>query len=339
MSNEKQTTLIKIDVWSILKIAIILLIAVFLYFIRDILFIIFIAGLLATIISPMIAFFERKKIPRFLGTLFVYIGVFMILALVGVTVVPTVISQGKVLSEQLPELLSSILSKIQPESQAQFADIVDKWFAKSSLDAMSIFSVLGTVAGQVLSFVMIFVLAFYLSIRKKGVETAANLLIPDKYQKFFKNFINSVQKEIGAWARGLAMLCLFVGIMVYVGLTILGVKYALTLAVIAALVEIIPYIGPWIGLLIAIIITLAQSPALVLFVVGLYLIIQQIENILISPYIMHKAVGLDPLIIILALMVGGKLAGPIGMIVAVPCATIFSILLRYYIEHKQKLIE
>jgi predicted PurR-regulated permease PerM len=182
---------------------------------------------------------------------------------------------------------------------------------------------------------MIFLLSFYLSIRKRTVREFVNSLVPEKYQNFLENFINAAKEEIGAWARGMCLLCLFVGGLVYLGLIIMGVKYSLTLAVIAGLFEIIPYVGPWLAGVIAAMVALTQSPSLALFVIIFYLVVQQIENAVISPNIMHRAVGLDPMVVIVALLIGGKLAGPMGMILAVPLATIITILIKYYLRYKK----
>lgn len=342
-NNKENVTLIKFDIWSIGKILLIFVILWFLYVLRDVIFIVLIAGLLATIINPMVNYFEKKKIPRWAGALFVYLSVLLVLILIGMAIVPAVVSQTKLFIDEIPEFLDSILNKvqagIQAGSQEQFLDMFNNWLNKSSLSAKSIFSVLGTVAGQVMSVFMVLVLSFYLSVRKKGVRSFIDSLVPTKYKKFLADFSESVQKDIGAWARGLLLLCFFVGTLVYLGLLILGVKFSLTLAVIAGLTEVIPYLGPFIGAVPAVLMALTQSPTLALFVLILFVVIQQIENIFISPYVMYKAVGLDPLIIILALLVGGKLAGPIGMVLAVPAATIVAILIRYYLKHKKELIE
>lgn len=332
------TTTIKIDLWSIIKIILIIGALWVLYLLRDVILVVLIASLLATVINPIVNYFERKKIPRWMGALFVYLGVLFILILIGLAVVPAVVDQTKLFIAQLPNFLKMIFSKIQtniqPDSQSQFFEIINKWFDKSSLSSLSIFSFLGTVAGQIISILMSFVLAFYLSVRKECVSSFVHSVMPDKYHEFLDKFLESAQKEIGAWARGLLLLCLFVGIFAYTGLLILGVKFSLTLAVIAGFTEVIPYVGPWLGSLPAILIALTQSPTLALFVLILYVVIQQIENALVSPYIMHRAVGIDPLVVILALLIGGKLAGPVGMILAVPAVTIIYILIRHYSKFK-----
>jgi len=161
-------------------------------------------------------------------------------------------------------------------------------------------------------------------------------LVPARYRDFVKNFITSSQREIGAWARAALFLCLTVGILTYLGLLILKIKYPLTLAVIAGLTEIIPWLGPWLGAIPAVIFGFIQSPSLGLLVILLYVVVQQIENSLIVPHVMHKVVGLNPLIVILAILIGGSLAGPIGMLLSVPITTVIAILIRDYLALKEK---
>jgi predicted PurR-regulated permease PerM len=111
-----------------------------------------------------------------------------------------------------------------------------------------------------------------------------------------------------------------VGCLTYIGLYFLGIKYALTLALVAALLEIIPYIGPILAAIPAVILGFAQSPFLALLVILLFVVIQQLENYIIVPQVMKKTVGLNPIVIIIVMLIGAKLAGVIGIILAVPVA-------------------
>lgn len=333
--SEQNTTIIKFDLWSIVRIILVALGLWFLYLIRDVILIIFLAGLVTAIITPAVNYFERKKLPRWLGALIVYIVIVLILIGISLILIPTVVAQAKLLAVQLPQFLQSILSKISPESQSEFLDIFQKWLSKSGPSSgKAVFSFLGSVAGQIISFFMVLVIAFYLSVKKGAVREFTDFIIPERYQKFLQDFLNSVQKKIGAWGRGLLLLSLFVSFMVYLGLTLLGVEYALTLALIAGLTEFVPYIGPLLALIPALVVVLGQSSTLALLVIILYIIIQQIENILLSPYIMHKALGLDPLIVIVVVLVGAKILGPIGIVLAVPITTIISILVKDYLRYR-----
>jgi predicted PurR-regulated permease PerM len=143
-----------------------------------------------------------------------------------------------------------------------------------------------------------------------------------------------IQKDIGAWGRGLLVLCLVVGLMDYIGLKILGVNFALALAVLAGVLEVVPWLGPWLAGIPAVVVALTQSPIKALMVAILYIAVQQIENNLIVPQVMRRAIGLNPLLVILILLIGAKLAGPAGIILAVPIVTIIVILIKEYLRIK-----
>lgn len=338
MSAEK-ITVIKPDFKSILKIIGIGLSLWFLYLIREILLIVLAASLLSTIISPAVNYLEKKKLPRWLGAFFVFLGMLLALALIFSAIVPMVISQSRLFVQQIPSVINSFFNDLSLGIQTEVSSFLEQWLETSPLNGGVVFSLLGNVAGQIFSFFTILLIGFYLTVRDRRKNKIFVSFFPQRYQKFFENFIDSSKKQIGDWGRGLLSLSLFVGILSYLGLSILGVKFALTLALVAALTEAIPYIGPWLGAIPAVIIAFLQSPTLALLVIILYVVIQQVENVLLTPNIMHRAVGLDPLVIIVILLIGGKLAGPLGMILAVPLATICSILVREYQKYKKTVSE
>ena len=131
-----------------------------------------------------------------------------------------------------------------------------------------------------------------------------------------------VQRKLGRWLQGQIVLGLIVGILVYLGLSILGVPYALFLAILAGILELIPIAGPLIALVPAAALAFVHSPLLGLLTVFLYGAIQQVENHILVPKVIQRVVGLNPVIVILALLVGGNLAGVVGIILAVPVTTV-----------------
>ena len=115
-----------------------------------------------------------------------------------------------------------------------------------------------------------------------------------------------------------------IGLIIFIGLSLLQVKYALILALLAGLFEIIPWLGPWMAGTTAVVLSFFQSPFLALLVVILYIVVQQLENNLIVPQVMKKAVGLNPVVVILALLIGGSIAGVLGAVLAVPTAAVLA---------------
>ncbi len=188
----------------------------------------------------------------------------------------------------------------------------------SSSIASNIFSTSLRILGGLVSVIAILVLAFYMVVEKKAFEEFLETILPSEQKKQIVSLIKKVQKRIGSWFLGQISLMIIVGIAVLIGLSILKVKYALVLALIAGVFEIVPVIGPIVAGIIAIIIAFGQSPILALLVFLLYVGIQQIENHILVPKVMQKAVGLNPVVILVALLIGAKLYGITGAILAIP---------------------
>jgi predicted PurR-regulated permease PerM len=213
--------------------------------------------------------------------------------------------------------LSGPLQNLLVQASGYFKNITSSFFA-------GIFNLLGGVMSALLTIVI----SFYLIIEENGVERFVKNVIPQKMQHRSLNIIKKVQVKLGRWFVGQVSLGFIVGIMSYVGLYLLGItEYALVLAMIAGMLELVPYVGPILSAIPAIIIalTISLNDALLTFV--LYFFIQQFENYLIVPKVMEKSVNLHPIIIILAIMIGGKLAGVMGAMLAVPVTAIITIIL------------
>jgi predicted PurR-regulated permease PerM len=195
--------------------------------------------------------------------------------------------------------------------------------ATSSLQnaASGLFSTLYNIVGGIFSLVIILVITFYMVVEQGAIRKLIWSLTPENKQSYIMDLFNRMQIKIGLWLRGQLILCLAIFALTYVGLLMLGVKYALILALIAGLTEFIPYLGPLLGAVPAVFIAFTQSPALALFVIILYIVIQQIENNILVPKIMEKAVGMNPIISIAVLIAGFSIAGVMGALLSIPVAT------------------
>src|SRR3989344_924882 len=184
-----------------------------------------------------------------------------------------------------------------------------------------VFTTLSAFFGGLTSFVLIVVFSFYFSMQETGVDDFLRIVTPNKNQAYVLGLWKRSQEKIGKWMQGQLVLALIVGILLYLGLTILGIPNALLLAVIAGLFELIPVFGQIIAAVPALAIAFADGgvTAFVL-VAGLYIVVQQFEAHLIYPVVVKKVVGVPPLLVILALIVGAKLAGFLGILLSVPIA-------------------
>ncbi|EKE05186.1 MAG: protein of unknown function UPF0118 [uncultured bacterium] len=167
-----------------------------------------------------------------------------------------------------------------------------------------------------------------MTIEETAIKRSLGFILPEKYQPFVLRIIEKVQKQIGNWLKGQLVLCLIIGLMIYIGLLILGINYALVLACLAAIGEFIPYVGTFAAAIPALFLAFTQSPIKAVFVLILYVIVQQIENHLVAPKVMQRAVGLNPIIVITSLLVGAKIGGVLGVFLAIPVATGISVVIR-----------
>jgi predicted PurR-regulated permease PerM len=179
--------------------------------------------------------------------------------------------------------------------------------------------IISTIFGGLLSFILIIVLSFYLLVQEDGVTKFLGLITPVKHEKYVVDLWKRSQTKIGQWMQGQLLLGVLVGVLVYLGLVILGVKNALLLAVLAGMLEIIPVFGPILSAIPAILTSFIDGGVTAaLLVTGLYIIVQQFENHLIYPLVVRKVVGISPIIVILSLIIGAKLAGFLGVVLSVP---------------------
>jgi predicted PurR-regulated permease PerM len=158
---------------------------------------------------------------------------------------------------------------------------------------------------------------------KNGIENFLASVVPERYEDYVTDLWRRVEVKVGLWLQGQMLLALIVGLLVFVGLTLLKVKFALLFGLLAMALEIVPIAGPVIAAIPAILMAFIQSPTLGLWVLIMWVVIQQTENHVLVPLILGKTTGLNPVVVILAILVGAQLAGIAGALLAVPVATIF----------------
>ena len=329
---------------TILRAILFILLFVFVYIVRDIVIVLLTAVVIASAIDPGVRWFERRRIPRVISVILVYLLTFMLLALGFYIFIPPLLSDVINIIGDLPtytDSLSAFGGLPQPfaslSPNISFEQVV--FSLQSSLQGLSsgVLGVASSVFGGLMSFLLIVVLSFYFSVQKDGVSNFLRIVTPLKHESYVIDLWRRSQRKIGRWLQGQLLLSLLVGILVYLGLMIIGVPNALVLGIIAAILELIPLFGPVLAGVPAIAVALIYGGTpLGLMTFLLYVIIQQFENHLLHPLVVNKVVGVPALIAILALIVGGKLLGFIGLILAVPLATIL-MEFTHDVEQRKKL--
>ena len=325
---------INIGAGTIVTAILFVLLAWLLFILKDLVLVVLTAIVIATAIEPAIKWFTRYRIPRVLSVLLVYVLVVVVLASLFYAFVPPILDEVSDLANQLPGLLDAF-DTTNPLKEAPFLGaqpIVQDFSLRETIsDLQGAFTTvsegflktISVIFGGIFAFILVIILSLYFAIQETGVDDFLRVVTPIKHEKKVLDLWYRSKLKIGRWMQGQLLLSLIVGVLVYLGLTILGVKFALLLAVTAAVLELIPVFGSILAAIPAIAIAFIDGgTGLVLLVAGLYLIINQFQANLIYPLVVQKIVGVPPLLVILALIIGAKLAGFLGIILSVPAAAV-----------------
>ena len=303
---------------------------IFLYFMGDILAIVFFAVIVASSMEPLIRWFGQYKFPRILSVILIYLSLVAVATVLFFLIVPVLSDELSGFSSSYSIFERKVIGEVKkigilPFSSFLTDTIKDFISAPASYLAQTgggIINFTTSVFGGVFSFLLLIVISFYLAAQEKGIESFLRMVTPLEYEPYIINLWERSQKKLGRWFRGQLLLGAIVGVLIFLGLTILGVNYALVLAIIAAIFEIIPIVGPILAAVPAVAVSFLQYPQLSLFVIALYFAVQQIESHLIIPIVMQRAVGLSSLMVVLALLIGAKLGGILGILLSVPITTV-----------------
>ncbi len=332
---ENTPTTIHVSSKTIIEVILFVLLVALLFYLRDLVLIVLTAVVIASAIEPAAKWFMKHRVPRVAAVLIVYLAVVGGFFSLFYFFIPPVLNETASFLSTLPQYIDSIsvanpigtgsvstlISTQEVVESFSLRDVVVDLQRALSNVSESLLKTVSAVFGGVMSFALIVVLSFYFAVQDTGIDDFLRVVTPLRHQEYIVGLWRRSQHKIGRWMQGQLLLGLIVGVLVYLGLTVLGVKYALLLAVLAAIFEIIPVFGPILAAIPAVGVALVDGGlTLGLLVAGLFLIIQQFENHLIYPLVVTKVVGVPPLLVILALIVGAQLAGFLGVILSVPIA-------------------
>lgn len=323
IKNKNMPQKVDISHKTIIFVALFILSLWIIYLIRDLLIILFVAVIFVSALSSLVNFFIRLRLPKVLSIALTYIIIISALAAFLVSIIPPLVEQSNRLIVSSPPLITQFLNAINIDRSVLSSELTDL--------SKNLFSITLSVFDNLLAIVFMLVLTFYMLLEKENLESRISSLFKNREERVRKSIVK-IEEKLGSWLQGQLILSLLVGLMSYIGLMILNIPYALPLALMAGVMEVIPVIGPIISAIPAILIALTISPFLSVMVAVMYLIIQQLENSLIVPQVMKRAVGLNPLIVILAIAIGSRLLGIAGALLAVPMAVVFQIIAAEIIE-------
>ena len=345
--EENDDKVVKIDISYnfLLKVVLLAVGAVFIYMTRNIIGMLLVSILLTTSITPFVDLLhKKKKLPRWVGIIIVYFGIIGLFLLIVGLLLPAIINELKNLIDKVPDIYSTINDKfnninspfIQDTLKETVLNFTNSFAKKIENGGDGIFKSVSSVLTGISFFTITMIITFYMTMEEDGPSRLIKAVIPKKFHCFSLKILSKIQKTVGSWLKGQLSLSFIIGALCYIALVIFGVNYAILLALFAGVTEIIPYIGPVLGAIPAVLIALTQSPTKGLFVLIIYIVIQQLENNLIVPKVMKKSVGLNPIIVIIVIMIGVKIAGIAGALLAVPFTAVIQVLAQEFFNYKEE---
>lgn len=304
------------------------------FYLWDLLVVVLTAIVLASAIEPATRYFCRFGIPRVGGVLIVYVLFIGTLITLFYFFIPPLVREASSFIGAVPEYLDRLtaispdapqnsLQSIQTPQMAAFRETLAQLRASLISVEAGAGHAIASIFGGLASFVLIMVLSFYFAVREEGIDDFLRLVTPNKHQAYVLDLWRRSQEKIGRWMQGQLLLSLIVGVLIYISLSIFEVRYALLLAILAALLELIPVFGSIIAAVPAVAIGIIDGGTpLALIIIGIYILVNQLEGNVIYPLVVQKVVGVPPLLVIIALLAGLKIAGFLGVLLSVPAAAI-----------------
>ncbi len=295
----------------------------FLIQIREIIFLVFISFIFMSALRPMADKLEKFHIPRALSALIVYVIGIIFVVFAANAIIPPLVTQSIRLGENLPGYIHNFIPFVTIDVQTLTSQITPL--------GENLIKVTVGLFSNIIALFTLFVISFYLLLERKNLESHLSIFMGKEAAALTMTTLVKVEDRLGAWVRGQLLLAVTIGVATFFGLTLLGIPYTFPLAIIAGILEIVPIIGPIISAIPAILVAITISPLLAMATAALYFIIQQAEAHAIVPMVMRKAVGVPPLVTIIALLIGAKIAGIGGALLSVPIfVTIETVIAEYF---------
>lgn len=310
------------------------------YLLREVLIMLFVVFIFVAAVNPTIKTLQ-KYMSRSLAVTFFYVMLLLAISLIGYLFLPRFIEQMEVLAKAFPAFIDRIRPLVEGFQTGQGTNLVDQVLnsVSSALNSFGgdAFSGIAHFFNSLLLALIGTVISFYLLLEEKNAREFLHQILPRKQYPAIYQTLRKISTQLGAWIRGQLVVMLFVALLNAIVYTIIGIPSPLPLGIWAGLGELIPYLGPYIGVLPGFALAIASGNILQVILVAVinYFAIQQFQAFYITPRVMSKAVGLSPVLVIIAIVVGINLFGIFGALVALPCAAIVSVLVDEWANLRQ----
>ncbi|MCX6812800.1 MAG: AI-2E family transporter [Candidatus Berkelbacteria bacterium] len=317
---------LEISTWTIVKFFLVAIVLYLLYLVFDVVALFFVVLILTATFSPVVKSWQ-KHLGRTFSIALLFIIFLIAVAAAVYIIIPPLVNQTAQLANSIPLFLASSRFDSIRQYIPNIKNSLNSISANLGSVTTNLYTVTAGIFRTLFTIFMILVLTFYMLVDEANIKRYISSIFSDNHRGDAIDVINKVAIKVGSWFRGQMILSLTMFVVHFIGLSIIGVPYALILAIVAGLLEMIPTIGPTITAIISALVALTVSPWMALIVILWFLLAQTLDNIFLAPKIMQKAVGISPVFILLALIIGSKLTGIVGAILAVPTAATISVLI------------
>ncbi len=308
---------------SLWRVLLMLVLASILFIARDILISLFLALVISSALDPIVSWLEKKKIPRLLSTLVLYIAMIFFLALVAYAVIPIALSEFNNFLTNIGKYSGTLFNVINASGLIESINQTLAKFTNLLLSgSTSLLDVGVKFLGGLSTVISVFMLSFYLTVGKDGVERFFVTILPAVYESKALGLYGRIKKKLGSWLAGQLVLSGIFSLLVFIGLSILGVKYSLLLGLLAGIMELVPFVGPIFSGSIAVLVAFTTSVQLAFYVLILFVILQQLEGNVLVAAVSKFSTDMDPVVVIVSILIGAKVFGIVGLILAVPAAVL-----------------
>ena len=335
LENDKNQINLNISIATLLKIALVGVLVFALIKLHNLILVILTSIVVASFVVYAVSKLRRYVKNRTMAVFIIYIIIISIIVLLSSFFVPIFIDEMSTLVSQLGKYIpdTSLLNTFQVDTLSGAKNVVGTISHNASLGEVigtiqsftqtisgNFFDLFGSAFGGVFNLFLILIISFYLSIMEKGIENFLRIITPEKHEEYVINLWLRTERKIGLWLQGQMLLGLIIGVLTFLGLTILGVKYSLVLSLLTGICLLIPF-GIFVATIIATLFAYIDGGVtMAVLTFGLYMVLHQFENYLLAPLIVKRVIGISPLVVILAVLIGAQLAGVWGVILAVPGA-------------------
>jgi predicted PurR-regulated permease PerM len=317
------------------------------YLARHALLIVYVSVLLSIGFGPVVRTIERhpvkrgdRALPRWFAILVVYLVIVGVLTVAGLLVIPPLVDQAQELWRRLPSMLDNfqtfLIDRGLLSQRITLEEAVRSAPGSPGTAVGTVATAVGSVVGFVIAFLTILILTFYLLVDSESMYSGFARLFPRETRPRVLAASRKITAKVSAWLNGQLILAGTIGSTAAIGLYLLGVPFFYVLALTAAIGEMVPVIGPIFSAIPAILAGLSVSPRTALFVALFWIAQQQIENHLLVPKVMERQVGVSPVIVIVALLIGGSVLGILGALLAVPTAAIIQVIIQEVLDERDR---